>query len=82
MVVHAAWVNVNAAAFVEDDFSTHLSQQLDGCGDIIEMWDIANLTRTIRQQAAGENRQHRILGAGSPNLTIQSHTTADLNSCH
>ena len=80
--LNRARVHLDAHPLVDHQVHAHATQQLHGGGDILQVRDVANDDRLVGQQGGGQNRQHRVLGAGGAQLAEQRYATIDDEFAH
>ncbi len=77
-----ARVHLDIHPLVDHQVHAHAAQQLHGGGDILQVGDVANDDRLVGQQGGGQNRQHRVLGAGSAQFAEQRYAAIDDEFAH
>ena len=75
-------VHLDDHAFVEHQFRAHLAQQFHGRGDIVQVRDIADQHRLVRQQGRRKNGKRGILCARDTDLTAQGGAATDCQFIH
>ena len=73
---------MDAHALVDGQLHAHLAEQFHRRGDIVQMRHVADRHRFVGEQGRGQNRQHRVLGAGNPDVAVERFAAADYDFGH
>ena len=76
-VLDGVGVHFNTHLFVNEQLHPHATEQLDHGGNIVQVRQVADGNRLIRQQCRRQNGQGRVLGTGNANFAIQGLSTPD-----
>ena len=68
--------------FVEHEVRPHQAQQLHGRGDVVQVREIADEHRLVRQQGGCKNGKSSIFCAGDTDLAAQGYATQDGQFIH
>jgi hypothetical protein len=66
-----ARVDLDAHLFADREVDAHAAQQLDHRGDVVQVRQVADGDRLVRQQRGREDRQRGVLGAGDAQLAVE-----------
>ena len=75
-------IHFDAHLLVDGHRHAHAAEQLDHGGDVLQMRHVRDGHGAVRQQAAGENRQGRVLRAGDADLALERDAALDLQLIH
>jgi len=65
-----ARVGGDGELLVHHQLHAHRAQQLHGGGHVVQMRDVTDGDRAVGQQRGGQDRQHRVLGAGNLDFAV------------
>ena len=77
-----ARIDLDPHPLVDGDARAHAAEQLDHGRDVLQVRDVADRDRAVRQQRAGQDRQRRVLGAGNAHLAVEGDAALDLQLVH
>ena len=75
-------IDVDLHALVEHELHAHLAEQLHRRRDVVQMRHVADRHGLVREQARRQDRQHRVLRAGNPDIAVEGLAAVDHDFCH
>ena len=82
IALRRARIDVDLHALVEHQLHAHLAEQLHRRGDVVQVRHVADRHRLVGEQARRQDRQHRVLGAGNPDVAVERFAAVDHDLCH